>query len=668
MFSRILIANRGEIACRVTRTARRLGIGVVAVYSDADARSLHVALADEAFRVGTSAAADSYLRGERIIEAARRSGADAIHPGYGFLSENAEFAEACEAAGLVFIGPPAAAIRSMGDKAGAKTLMAAAGVPLVPGYHGGGQSGESLAVEAARIGYPVLIKACAGGGGKGMRVVPREEDFGAALAACRREAESAFGDARVLLEKYLENPRHVEVQVFADRHGGCVHLFDRDCSVQRRHQKIIEEAPAPGLSESRRRDMGTAAVAAARAVGYAGAGTVEFIVDREGGFHFMEMNTRLQVEHPVTEMITGLDLVEWQLRVAAGERLPVAQENLRMQGHAFEARVYAEDPLRDFLPVTGRLTHLGLPDPSPSVRVDAGVRSGDEITPHYDAMIGKVIVHGRNRAEALTAFRAALADLEVAGLASNTTLLRRIARCPDFVEARLDTGLIDRHRGELLAPPEVPGEGVVALATAAAWRHAADAAREAARRSSDRQSPWSLNDGWRPGKRERHTFIFRSAGDALQVSARARDIGLDVEFLGKSRFMRWQTGERGTLVAQLDDAEITGRVVRSRQHFDIFAAGEHQVLELEDPFAQEFDAPAPAGALVAPMPGRIVAVLVSAGARVERGAPLLVLEAMKMEHTITAPFPGTVARICFETGQQVSEGAVLVEFESEEHA
>ena len=666
MFSRILIANRGEIACRVTRTARRMGVGVVAVYSDADARALHVALADEAFRVGTSAAADSYLRGDRIIEAACRAGAQAIHPGYGFLSENAEFAEACEAAGLAFIGPGAAAIRSMGDKAGAKTLMAGAGVPLVPGYHGGNQSGEVLALEAGRIGYPVLIKACAGGGGKGMRVVPREQDFSAALAACRREAKSAFGDERVLLEKYLEGPRHVEVQVFADRHGGCVHLFDRDCSVQRRHQKIVEEAPAPGISESQRRNMSAAAVAAARAVNYVGAGTVEFIVDRDGSFHFMEMNTRLQVEHPVTEMITGLDLVEWQLRIAAGEPLPLAQEGLRIQGHAFEARVYAEDPLRDFLPVTGCLMHLGLPEASPSVRVDSGVRSGDEITPYYDAMIAKIIVHGRDRAEALSTFRSALADLEVAGLASNAALLRRIARCPDFVEARLDTGLIERNRQELLAPPVAPGESVVALATVTAWQRLADAAREAARRSSDPHSPWSPNDAWRLNGKQTQILTFRSAGHTLQVSARARGTGLDVELLGRSRRLNWRTVEGGALLVQLDDTEITGRVVRSHRRFDIFAAGEHHVLELDDPLAQEFDARPEAGALVAPMPGRIVAVLVAAGATVEKGAPLLVLEAMKMEHTIAAPFPGRVARICFEPGQQVGEGALLVEFESGE--
>jgi 3-methylcrotonyl-CoA carboxylase alpha subunit len=666
VFSRILIANRGEIACRVTRTARRMGVGVVAVYSDADARALHVALADEAFRIGTAAAADSYLRGERIIEAARRAGAQAIHPGYGFLSENAGFAEACEAAGLVFIGPSAAAIRSMGDKAGAKTLMAGAGVPLVPGYHGGNQSGEFLALEAGRIGYPVLIKACAGGGGKGMRVVPHEHDFQAALAACRREAKSAFGDERVLLEKYLEGPRHVEVQVFADRHGGCVHLFDRDCSVQRRHQKIVEEAPAPGMSESQRRHMGAAAVAAAHAVNYVGAGTVEFMLDRDGGFHFMEMNTRLQVEHPVTEMITGLDLVEWQLRVAAGERLPLAQEDLRVKGHAFEARVYAEDPTRDFLPITGRLTHLGLPEPSPSVRVDAGVRSGDEITPYYDAMIAKLIVHGSDRGEALATLRSALAHLEVAGLASNAALLRRIARCADFTEARLDTGLIERNRRELLAPPEAPGEAVAALAIVTAWQRMADAARETARRSSDPRSPWSLSDAWRLNGQEQQIFVFRSAEHALQVSARARGTGLDVELFGRSRFLKWRTAWREALLVQLDDAEIIGRVVCSNRRFDVFAAGEHHVLELDDPLAQEFDTRPEAGALVAPMPGRIVAVLVAAGTVVEKGAPLLVLEAMKMEHTISAPFSGKVARICFESGQQVGEGVLLVEFEAGE--
>ena len=668
MFSKILIANRGEIACRVTRTARRLGLGVVAVYSDADARALHVALADEAFRIGTAAATDSYLRGERIIDAARRAGAQAIHPGYGFLSENADFAEACDAAGLAFVGPPAGAIRAMGDKSAAKTLLALAGVPLVSGYHGHDQSDAFLALEAQRIGYPVMIKACAGGGGKGMRAVRHERDFAAALAACRREAASAFGDGRVLLEKCLEDPRHVEVQVFADRHGGCVHLFDRDCSVQRRHQKILEEAPAPGLDASRRRDMALAAVAAARAVGYVGAGTVEFIVDRDGSFHFMEMNTRLQVEHPVTEMITGLDLVEWQLRIAAGERLPLAQGDLRIQGHAFEARLCAEDPARDFMPVIGRLTHLRLPEPSPAVRVDAGFRSGDEITPHYDAMIAKVIVHGRDRNEALARLKAALAEVEVAGLASNAVLLRRIARCADFSEERVDTGLIERRRQELLAPPPAPGEGVAALATASAWQHTADAACATARLSADPQSPWSWSDGWRLGAREPRVLLFRSAGRVILVNTQARDTGLNVGLSGKTRFLRWHTVESEGLRVELDDDEFTGRVIRGDARLDVFTAGEHHVLELDDPLAQKFDAHVESGTLLAPMPGRVVAVLISAGAAVEKGAPLLVLEAMKMEHTIAAPFSGKVARICFAPGEQVSEGAPLVEFEPEDPA
>src|SRR5258708_3604461 len=423
-----------------------MGLHTVAVYSDADAQSLHVALADEAFRIGPAEAKDSYLRGDRIIDAAKRSGAEAVHPGYGFLSENAEFAESCERAGLVFIGPPATAIRAMGDKSAAKAIMEKAGVPIVPGYHGSNQATDFLEKEAARIGFPVLVKACAGGGGKGMRAVERKGDFDAALAACRREALSAFGDERVLLEKYLERPRHIEIQVFADRHGGCIHLFDRDCSVQRRHQKVLEEAPAPGLSEDRRREMGATAVAAARAVGYVGAGTVEFIVDRAGAFFFMEMNTRLQVEHPVTEMITGVDLVEWQIRVAAGEKLPLAQKDLRFAGHAIEARVYAEDPRRDFLPASGRIVHLRLPAESENVRVDTGMRSGDEITAYYDPLIAKLIVWHPDRPAALERMRAALGEFEVAGPITNLGFLHRLVQDPDFPRGPLHARLRARHR------------------------------------------------------------------------------------------------------------------------------------------------------------------------------------------------------------------------------
>ena len=457
MFAKILIANRGEIACRVAKTAQRLGIGVVAVYSEADARSRHVSMADEAYCIGPAAAKESYLRGDAIIEVAKKSGAQAIHPGYGFLSENEDFAAACAKAGLVFIGPPASAIRAMGSKSAAKTLMEKAGVPLVPGYHGDRQEPAFLQGEADKIGYPVLIKASAGGGGKGMRVVEKSADFAAALASCQREAKAAFGDDRVLIEKYLTRPRHIEIQVFADTQGQCIYLFERDCSVQRRHQKVLEEAPAPGMQAARRKAMGEAAVAAAKAVGYVGAGTVEFIANQDGSFYFMEMNTRLQVEHPVTEMITGLDLVQWQLQVAAGEPLPLKQAQLRINGHSLEARVYAENPARNFLPSTGTLRHLRSPHavefevgagPAP-VRVDSGVREGDTISPYYDPMIAKLIVWGETREIALARMGAALGQFEVVGVATNIGFLGRIVKSRAFATGDLDTGLIERNRAEL---------------------------------------------------------------------------------------------------------------------------------------------------------------------------------------------------------------------------
>ncbi|MGZ5187399.1 MAG: acetyl-CoA carboxylase biotin carboxylase subunit, partial [Caldimonas sp.] len=452
MFSKILIANRGEIACRVIKTARLMGIGTVAVYSDADAGARHVRLADEAVHIGPSPARESYLVGARIVAAARATGAEAIHPGYGFLSENDGFAEACAQAGIVFIGPPPAAIRAMGSKAAAKTLMERAGVPLTPGYHGDDQDPALLAREAARIGFPVLIKASAGGGGKGMRRVDAAADFDAALASCRREAKSAFGDDHVLVEQYVLKPRHIEIQVFADSFGDCVHLFERDCSVQRRHQKVLEEAPAPGMTAERRAAMGRAAVEAAKAVGYVGAGTVEFIAHPDGHFYFMEMNTRLQVEHPVTEMITGLDLVEWQLRVAAGERLPKGQAELAITGHAIEARIYAEDAERGFLPSTGKLVHLAPPHASVHVRVDTGVEEGDSITPFYDPMIAKLIVHDSDRAAALARIREALAHYRIVGVANNVEFLGRLIATPSFAKADLDTALIEREHAALFAP------------------------------------------------------------------------------------------------------------------------------------------------------------------------------------------------------------------------
>src|SRR5512142_772908 len=476
MFHKILIANRGEIACRVAATARRLGVKTVAVYSDADANARHVAACDQAVRIGEAAPRDSYLRWERIIEAAKSTGAQAIHPGYGFLSENADFAQACASAGLVFIGPPASAIEAMGLKAQSKQLMERAGVPLVPGYHGSDQDPALLQREADRIGYPVLIKASAGGGGKGMRAVERPEDFAAALASCQREARNSFGDEAVLVEKYVTRPRHIEIQVFGDTQGNCVYLFERDCSVQRRHQKVLEEAPAPGMTPERRAAMGKAAVDAAKAVGYVGAGTVEFIADQSGGFFFMEMNTRLQVEHPVTEMITGLDLVEWQLRVAAGEPLPLRQEQLRIDGHALEARIYAEDPDKGFLPSTGRLLHLAQPEPSYHVRIDAGVDEGDEIGPWYDPMIAKLVVWDATRERALARMQTALAQVRIVGVQNNVEFLSRLVASPAFAAADLDTALIEREK-EFLFPPtrETPEEAWLLAAVAELERERAEA-------------------------------------------------------------------------------------------------------------------------------------------------------------------------------------------------
>jgi 3-methylcrotonyl-CoA carboxylase alpha subunit len=641
LFEKILIANRGEIACRVVRTAKRMGIATVAVYSDADAHARHVALADEAFRIGTPPAADSYLRADRIIEAAKRSAAQAIHPGYGFLSENAEFADLCAQSGRTFVGPPPQAIRAMGDKSAAKTAMKRAGVPTVPGYHGDDQAESLLRSEAERIGYPVLIKASSGGGGKGMRAVHAPRDFDAALAACRREARSAFGDDRVLIERLLERPRHIEIQVFADRHGDCVHLFERDCSVQRRHQKVIEEAPAPGMTEERRREMGAAAVSAARAVGYVGAGTVEFIVDRSGVFYFMEMNTRLQVEHPVTEMVTGLDLVEWQLRVAAGEPLPAKQEALRIDGHALEARIYAEDPSRNFLPATGRIYHLSTPPESPEVRVDTGVRAGDVVTPYYDAMIAKLVVHGRDRASARERLAAALDALEVAGPVTNVDFLKRLVRCRAFAESRVDTGLIGRHEEELLAPPGPPSKAALVLAALSVQLA----------RTGRRSSPWSLVDGWRLGSRGLGALVFRDHGAVYEVE-------IDGPFEGRRE-------ADGKLSAKVDGTRVQGRAVRAGKKIEVFLPDEHRSFELHDPLGQDFEAASHGGSLAAPLPGRIAAVLVEAGARVEMGAPLLVLEAMKMEHTIAAPARGTVTAVRCSAGDQVVEGAELIEIEVE---
>ncbi|AUT71093.1 acetyl/propionyl/methylcrotonyl-CoA carboxylase subunit alpha [Paraburkholderia hospita] len=665
MFNKILIANRGEIACRVAATCKRLGITSVAVYSDADANAKHVAACDEAVHIGGSTAAESYLRVERIIEAAIATGAQAVHPGYGFLSENEDFAHACEKAGIAFIGPPVEAIAAMGSKAAAKALMHSAAVPLVPGYHGDDQNADLLHRQADEIGYPVLLKASAGGGGKGMRVVTRTEEFDAALASCKREAASSFGNDRVLIEKYLTRPRHVEVQVFADKHGGAVYLFDRDCSVQRRHQKVLEEAPAPGLQPHVRRAMGEAAVAAARAVNYVGAGTVEFIMTEGGEFYFMEMNTRLQVEHPVTEMVTGLDLVEWQLRVAAGEPLPLAQDQLRVEGHAIEARIYAEHPARGFLPSTGTLKHLRMPEgvefslgaggERAPVRIDSGVREGDTITPFYDPMIAKLIVHGASREEALKRMSQALRGCEVVGPHTNVEFLQRIVASVPFSTGDLDTGLIERHHDALFAPVKKPFVEALALACGALLTREGGVAHGAS--PWDALSHWRLNGGytqtlnWRDVEKEAaFTAVFSRDGDT-------RTLTHD----GRTEPFKWWTGAgQHEYGATIGDAHVTGRVFIDGDTFHVFCRGDALAFEWQNLLAHAADAEHGEGRLTAPMPGKVIAVLVEQGAVVEKGQPLIVMEAMKMEHTIGSPTAGKVAEVLYAVGDQVTDGAQLL--------
>ncbi len=657
MFEKILIANRGEIACRVARTARRMGIRSVAVYAGPDASGLHVKAADEARRI------EGYLDIEAVIAAARAAGAQAIHPGYGFLSENEDFAAACRKAGLVFIGPSPEAIAAMGDKAAAKRLMEKAGVPLVPGYHGEAQDAALLEKEARRIGFPVLIKPSAGGGGKGMRVVTAAADFAAALQAARREAKSAFGDERVLIERYLERPRHIEVQVFGDGRGNVVHLFERDCSVQRRHQKVLEEAPAPGLDAKKRSEMGAAAVAAAKAIGYAGAGTVEFIVDPERRFYFMEMNTRLQVEHPVTEMITGLDLVELQLRVAAGEGLPFTQEQLKFEGHAIEARIYAEDPARDFLPATGRLVHLALPTQDADVRVDAGVEAGGEITPWYDPMIAKLIVRGSDRAAALARLSRALREVEIAGVVTNVAFLQRVAGSRAFREAELDTGLIERNREELLSKEKPPGNDLLAAAAFAELEEEQRGARASAQASGDPHSPWHSVDGWRLNEESHHDFVFLDGEEVHPVRVIFREGGLRMRIGSAESSLAGEVLADGRLLLRLDGRAFKARTVREGGDWHVFSDGAYRRLALREPL-HGVEEDSRAGSLAAPMPGRIVQVLAKAGAAVKRGEPLLILEAMKMEHTITAPADGVVEAIHYATGEQVLEGAQLITLKS----
>ena len=659
MFKKILIANRGEIACRVAATARRMAIKTVAVYSDADASAKHVSFCDEAIHIGGSAPKDSYLRWAKIIEAAKATGAEAIHPGYGFLSENEEFAQACASAGLVFIGPPASAIKAMGLKAESKQLMEKAGVPLVPGYHGADQDPAMLQREADRIGYPVLIKASAGGGGKGMRMVEKSEDFAAALASCQREAINSFGNDTVLVEKYALRPRHIEIQVFGDTQGNYVYLFERDCSVQRRHQKVLEEAPAPGMTPEMRAQMGEAAVAAARAVNYVGAGTVEFIVEQRAdgsmNFFFMEMNTRLQVEHPVTEAITGLDLVEWQLRVASGQPLPLAQDQLKINGHAIEARICAENPDNNFLPTTGTLHVYDKPVCTAfergTVRIDDGVRQGDTISPFYDSMVAKLIVHGQTREEALARMDEALAQTRIVGLNTNVQFLRYVVRSPSFAEANLDTALIPREEAVLFK------QEPVGLPMAAASAIAQTLLDEKAGEGTD---PFSRRDGWQTHGVTQRPFEFDFKGESAKATlSYGHDGALQLAVGDVSGPLVFAKSAQGIDI-QFAGQRLTATVYTQGEVDHVFTARGATQITAIDLLAHAGESHAEGGRLSAPMPGKILSFSVKAGDKVTKGQPLAVMEAMKMEHTIAAPADGVVEELLYAPGDQVTEGSELL--------
>jgi len=664
MFSKILVANRGEIACRIIKTARRIGIGTVAVYSDADRNALHVSLADEAVYIGASPPRESYLLPEKIIAACRKTGADAVHPGYGFLSENAIFSRLCKDNDIVFIGPPASAIEAMGSKSAAKTIMSAAGVPVVPGYHGDDQSLEKIREAAGDIGYPVLLKAIAGGGGKGMRLVNNASEIEPAHAAVRREGLSSFGNDDLLVEKYLTQPRHVEFQIFCDRHGNAVYLFERDCSVQRRHQKVIEEAPAPGMSTDLRKQMGDAAVKAARAIDYEGAGTIEFLLDQDGSFYFMEMNTRLQVEHPVTEMITGQDLVEWQLRVASGETLPLLQGDLEIKGHAFEARVYAEDTEHDFMPATGTLEYLHAPTEGRHVRLDTGVLQGDEISVYYDPMIAKLIVWDENRERALARMAKALSEYHISGVTTNIPFLYNIVTSRAFVEAQLDTGFIEKNRESLFHTSIAERMQDLPLASLFLLLRL-EKASAARARSADPWSPWNTVNAWRLNEPGRHSG---------QLTMNGQDYDVPVEEIGTERNRRFRitvdnrsviaSGELNgnELYADIDGHRRRVVVVPHDGQFTLFSEKGAMQFALKQPDYGIKDEGTGLDAFTAPMHGVIVELLVETGAEVKKGQPVIIMEAMKMEQTLFAPADGHVSEFYFQVGDQVEGGVELVEF------
>jgi 3-methylcrotonyl-CoA carboxylase alpha subunit len=659
VFDKILIANRGEIACRVARTCRRLGIATVAVYSDADADAQHVRQADEAWHIGGPRPAESYLRGDAIIEVARRTGAKAIHPGYGFLSENADFAEAAGRAGLVFIGPRASSMRRMGSKAGAKILMAQAGVPVVPGYTGEDQDPALLLREAQRVGYPLMIKAAHGGGGKGMRVVRDAKEFAASLESCQREAKNAFGRDRVMLERYVETPRHIEFQVFGDTHGNVVHLNERECSAQRRYQKVLEESPSPFLTPERRAEMGDAAVAAARAIDYVNAGTVEFIVGPAGDFYFMEINVRLQVEHPVTEAVLGLDLVEWQLRVAAGERLPDPEANRKARGHAIEVRLYAEDPERGFLPGSGRLERLDLPTPD-LARIDSGVVTGDTVTIFYDPMIAKLIVHGADRPEALARLCMALAHTEVLGPRSNVEFLERLARHPSVVDATIHTAWLDQYLDQVLPAPQPPPNDAIAAAATAALLDEERLTRERARGTADPHSPWALADGWRLGHRGKRIEALGARDARIEVAAHGHDGDYQLDFGDAHVAVTGARLDAGVLSARFDGVARRYLARLDAQRVVVHDGGRRHRFTRLRAFAFEASGDTGSAHVQAPMPGRVVAVKVKAGDRVEEGQELLVMEAMKMEITLRAPRAAAIEAMAADVGAFVEADTILV--------
>jgi 3-methylcrotonyl-CoA carboxylase alpha subunit len=664
VFKKILVANRGEIACRVIRTARRMGIRTVAVFSDADRNALHVSMADEAIHVGAAPPRESYLLGERIMEACVTTGAEAVHPGYGFLSENAGFSRLCKENSIVFIGPPEAAIEAMGSKSAAKKIMSKAEVAVVPGYHGKDQSFERIRKAAEETGYPILLKAVAGGGGKGMRLVSSADELDRAYAAVRREAASSFGNEELLVEKYLTRPRHVEFQVFCDRHDNAVYLFERDCSVQRRHQKVIEEAPAPGMTPEQRQRMGRAAVQAARAINYEGAGTVEFLLEENGSFYFMEMNTRLQVEHPVTEMITGQDLVEWQLRIASGEPLPLRQGELNIDGHAFEARIYAEDPDHDFLPATGTLTYLQAPDESRHVRVDTGVLQGDEVSVYYDPMIANLVVWDENRERALVRLVRALSEYRVSGVTTNISFLYNLATSKPFAEGDLDTGFIANHRRLLFHDSESDRVKDLPLASLFLLLRMEQVARARASKT-DPCSPWNASNAWRLNEPARHTGAIVLNGKEYDVPV--EEIGSD-----NNRRFRITVGEKSVLATgELRDNELYADIDGHRRHvvvvphdgfFTLFTDNGAMKFSLAQADYGEEDLAANASAFQAPMNGVVVKLLVEPGTKVKKNQPVLIMEAMKMEHTLCAPADGEVIEFYFRAGEQVDGGSLLLDF------